>query len=130
MSQSRILVVDDEPIILRVLKEMLEDAGYEAVAARNGDEALQKLYAEAGSFHAVVLDRVMPSKDGMEVLAAIRADSRFGDLPVIMQTAAAKDEEIQQGLAAGVFCYITKPFDEATLIDTVRAAVAAGARRS
>jgi len=123
MSNGKVLTVDDEAIARRLLSEFLEDAGYEVAMASDGEQAMAVLEAEYDRFDAVVLDRVMPRMDGMQVMRAIAADTRFIGLPVIMQTALAEPDEIRAGIEAGAYYYITKPYDEDTLVRVVGAAI-------
>ncbi|MCB1960694.1 MAG: response regulator [Rhodocyclaceae bacterium] len=123
MSNVRILVVDDEPFNLDIIGEYLEDAGYALEMANSGEEAWERLRAPDKAFDLVVLDRMMPGVDGMELLRRIKADGRLGDTPVIMQTAAASPDQVREGLAAGAYYYLTKPFEPDSLQSIVRAAL-------
>jgi CheY-like chemotaxis protein len=122
MSKATILAVDDEAFNLDILTEFLEDDGYEVVGAVDGQDAWEKL-SEGLQPDVVVLDRMMPRMDGMAFLQRIKADDRFRDLPVIMQTAAATHDQVRQGIDAGVFYYLTKPYEEAVLLSLVRSAL-------
>lgn len=119
----RILVVDDEPFNLEILTEHLTDAGYEVVAAEDGQQAWEILQREGDRFDAVLLDRMMPRMDGMEVLARIRQHPEFVALPVIMQTAIGAADSVREGLAAGAYYYLVKPFQRDMLVAIVAAAV-------
>jgi CheY-like chemotaxis protein/anti-sigma regulatory factor (Ser/Thr protein kinase) len=118
----KILVVDDEAFNLDILCEYLEGDGYAVTVAVDGREALDTL-AQIGPVDVMVLDRMMPRMDGMECLSHLKADPRFRDIPVIMQTAAASSEHIRQGIEAGVFYYLTKPYEADVLLSLVRAAL-------
>lgn len=119
-----VLVVDDEVFNLEIISELLEDAGYQVVTAENGADACALLQHEPQKFSSVLLDRMMPEMDGMEVMAFMQRDAQLRQIPVIMQTAKATKTDIEEGLAAGVLFYITKPFNEDTLLDIVDSAVA------
>ncbi len=108
--QPVLLVVDDDPIIQAVITEVLDGLGYELVIAGSGEEAWDKLIAEPDRYDAVLLDRIMPGIDGMEVLRRIKLDPHLKLLPVILQTAASMPEQIAEGLNAGAFYYLSKPF--------------------
>ncbi|MFV0664940.1 response regulator [Denitromonas sp.] len=123
MSQIRILVVDDEPFNLDIISEYLEGAGYLLEMAASGEEAWTLLRNPESHFDLVVLDRMMPGIDGLELLRWIKADRRLADMPVIMQTAAASPEQVREGLAAGAYYYLTKPFEPESLQSIVRAAL-------
>lgn len=122
-SKSRILVVDDEPFNLEILIEYLEDVGYATVSAQNGLIAWNLLQKTPEAFSAILLDRMMPEMDGMELLARVKADPLMKNLPVIMQTAKASNEDILEGLQAGAYYYLTKPFDKDKLLAIVKTAV-------
>ena len=119
-----ILIADDEPFNLEIVSELLEDAGFEAVLIENGVEAWRLLDEGPERFDAVLLDRMMPGMDGLELLGRIKADPRMEELPVILQTARAGKQDVAEGLEAGAFSYLSKPFDKAMLIDVVTRAVA------
>jgi CheY-like chemotaxis protein len=127
MGQARILVVDDEPFNLEIIAEYLADCDYSLVFAKSGEEALAQL--EAGSFDLVVLDRMMPGADGIEVLRAMKASAPLRDIPVVMQTAAATPGQVREGLVAGALYYLTKPFEPESLLAIVRAALCDRSRR-
>jgi CheY-like chemotaxis protein len=122
----RILLVDDEESNLDVLVECLKDEPYELVQAHNGEEALAYLRKDGQDFHAMVLDRMMPGMNGLDLLAHLKADERLQWLPVVMETAAGSPQEIGEGIEAGVFFYLIKPFDQRLLLRIVNAAVEEG----
>ena len=119
-----ILIADDEPFNLEIVSELLEDAGFEPVMIENGGEAWALLDEQPERFDAVLLDRMMPGMDGLELLNRIKADPRLHQLPVILQTARAGKQDVTDGMAAGAFGYLSKPFDKAMLIDVVTRALA------
>ncbi len=121
--KSQILVVDDNPTILHLLSTLLEKEEYLVTKAVNGQEAMKLLGDQPEQFDIILLDRMMPIMDGMEVISAIQADDQLKNIPIIMQTAADKPEEISEGIKAGVFYYLTKPVDRKTLLSVVSAAV-------
>jgi len=125
-NQPRILIVDDDDLNLEVLVECLRDEPYELVQARDGAQALEFLRHDQQGFEAMVLDRMMPGMDGLEVMKQLKADEHFQWLPVVMQTSAASPREICEGIEAGVFFYLTKPFDPQVLRRLVGAAVEEG----
>lgn len=87
MTAKRILIVDDEPDFVAVVRENLEQEGYEVEIAYNGVEAIQKVKANAPD--AIVLDVMMPEKDGYEVCSELKNDDRYADIPIVMLTAVA-----------------------------------------
>ena len=118
-----ILIVDDEPINLEIVCAHLEDNGYNLITATNGEEAWTKIEADPGKFDAIILDRMMPEMDGMQVLANIKKQELLAHVPVIMQTAKAANQEVVEGLEAGAYYYLTKPYDGEVLKTIVRSAV-------
>jgi CheY-like chemotaxis protein len=124
MQSPHLLIVDDEPFNLQIIAEYLEPSDYELVLANSGSEALARLEASgAAPFDLIVLDRMMPGLDGMEVLKRVKEDPRLAAIPVIMQTAAAAPEQVREGLAAGAYYYLTKPFEPDALVTIVRSAL-------
>ena len=122
MSAARLLVVDDEEVNREIIAEYLDGSGYELIMANDGEGALA-LLSGATAFDAVVLDRMMPGIDGLEVLRRIQADPRLRTLPVIMQTAAASREQVAEGLRLGAYYYLTKPYHNDALVAVVRSAL-------
>ena len=123
MNKIKILVVDDEPINLDIIAECLSDEGYELLMEANGTAAWEQLQRPDNAIDVVILDRMMPGLNGIEVLQKIKAESRYKHIPVIMQTALSAPAEVREGLEAGAYYYLTKPFDPGALISIVRAAV-------
>lgn len=124
MAQWRILVVDDEPANLEIIGEVLDDPAYVVSNAINGEIAWQEMVAAALPPHLVVLDRMMPVLDGIELLKRIKADQRFAGIPVIMQSAASSSQQIAEGVAAGAWYYLPKPYAPRDLMAIVHAALA------
>lgn len=123
MSQRRILVVDDEPINLEIIREYLEEARYDLDLVVSADEAWQRL-DDGGVYDLAILDRMMPGMSGIELLKKMKADARFRAIPVIMQTAASAPEQIREGIEAGAYYYLPKPYEAEILAAIVRAALA------
>lgn len=120
---TRILAVDDNPTSLRLLESMLtRDERYHVSTAADGARALQFLHDNPKSVDIILLDRMMPGMDGLEVFEVLKRDPELRKIPVIMQTAADKPEEISEGIQAGVFYYLTKPLNAQTLLSVVAAA--------
>ncbi len=123
MPHPLILVVDDEPLNLEIIAEFLEDDAYRLEFAATGEEAWSLLEVPDSAYDLVVLDRMMPGMNGIELLKRIKADARLAHLPVIMQTAAAAPDQVREGLSAGAYYYLTKPYDPEALQTIVRAAL-------
>lgn len=119
----RLLVVDDEPMNLEIIAEYLDGSGVEHDPASGGEEAWRLLEEHPARYDLIVLDRMMPGLDGMALLRRIKADERFKHLPVVMQTAAASTEQVREGLQAGAYYYLIKPFHADTLLLIIRAAL-------
>ena len=108
-TKKKILVVDDEPDIVRLVEISLKLCNYEVRTAANGKEALEKLQTDRP--HLVLLDIMMPEMSGYEVCQAIRKNPALKDLPVVMLTAKGQKGDAEKGLEAGADDYIIKPFD-------------------
>jgi two-component system, OmpR family, response regulator VicR len=116
---AKIMVVDDEPDLLEVVKLILESDGYQVVTAGGGQEALDKIGKEMPDL--VLLDIIMPKMDGWEVFSRIKGDPKTHDIPVIMLT--AKDQRIDKLIGLHVVRvddYITKPFGRAELLERIK----------
>lgn len=125
MNSAVILVVDDEPLNLDIIEEFLTGKGqpYSVETACDGIDAMEKLEADPNKYDVVLLDRMMPRMSGMEVLEKMSAHSELKYIPVILQTAKVSKEDILEGLKAGAYYYLTKPFTSAILHSVVNTAV-------
>lgn len=123
MSKERVLVVDDEQMNLFLIEEFLAQEELELELHSDPLAAWASLQAPESNFSLVVLDRMMPGLDGIELLQRMKHEARFADIPVIMQTAASSPEQVRAGLAAGAYYYLTKPYEPEALISIVRAAL-------
>ena len=119
---ARILIADDSATIRRLIRGILEYRGYQIVEAANGAEAEQALQREAGALQLAILDLKMPERDGLEVLADLRAreaqSAAASPLPVIILT--AEEDEADHALAAGANRFLLKPFEPVALLQIVR----------
>jgi DNA-binding response OmpR family regulator len=111
---SRILIVEDERHISDGLRFNLEAEGHEAVVASDGEQALNLLLAERRAFDVIVLDVMLPGKDGFTVAAELRAAEQY--VPILMLTARGRPEDVLKGFEAGADDYLPKPFDLAILL--------------
>jgi two-component system, OmpR family, KDP operon response regulator KdpE len=114
----RILVCDDEPQIIRALRVILRDAGYEAVPANNGEEALD--VAAVSPPEAAILDLMLPDIDGVEVTRKLR---EWSDMPIVVLSAAGEEDRKVEALASGADDYVTKPFGPRELVARLEAAL-------
>jgi two-component system KDP operon response regulator KdpE len=115
---TRVLVCDDEPQILRALRVILRDAGYEAVTAASGEEALDRAAVKPPA--AAILDLMLPDIDGVEVTERLR---EWSDMPIIVLSAVSDEEEKVRALEAGADDYVTKPFGPRELVARLQAAL-------
>lgn len=122
-NRASILIVDDEPINLDIICAHLEDENYDLVRATNGHEAWSKLEADPTRYDTIILDRMMPDMDGMQLLNNIKESDELERVPVIMQTAKAATSDVVAGLKAGASYYLTKPYDGEILKSVIRGAV-------
>jgi two-component system KDP operon response regulator KdpE len=118
MSSAKIMVVDDDPQIRRVLRTAFVAQGYEAVDARNGEEALEMLRDE--KVDLVILDVNMPGMSGLDTCRAIRSSS---EIPIVMLTVRDAEADKVEALDAGADDYMTKPFGSPELLARIRAAL-------
>ncbi len=121
MSAGRILVVDDEPQIRRVMRTTLTANGYEVSDARSGDEALEKLSEER--FDLILLDVNMPGVSGLETCRTIRSGRSVSDVAIIMLTVRNAERDKVEALDAGADDYVVKPFSTPELLARIRAAL-------
>ena len=113
---TRVLVCDDEPQILRALRVILRDAGYEAVTAASGEEALDLAAVKPPA--AAILDLMLPDIDGVEVTKRLR---EWSEMPIIVLSAVGEEEAKVRALAAGADDYVTKPFGPPELVARLEA---------
>ncbi len=118
-----VLVVDDEQFNLEIIKEFLSEIDVETVCVESGEQALMKLHDAPLQYSAVLLDRMMPGIDGIEVLIKIKENKNTNRIPVIMQTAKTSKECVLEGLNAGAHYYLSKPYDQQTLVAITSTAI-------
>lgn len=111
---NRILAVDDERHILRLIEVNLRAAGYDVVCAADGVQALAAVATDPPDL--ILLDWAMPELDGLEVLKRLKANPVTAGIPVIMLTAKAQDSDVLKGWESGVDAYLTKPFNPRELL--------------
>jgi two-component system KDP operon response regulator KdpE len=116
VSQERVLVCDDEPQIVRALKVVLRDAGFETIPAETGEEALDR--ASVRPPDAAIIDLILPDIDGVEVCRRLR---EWSSVPIIVLSAVGEEDEKVRALEAGADDYVTKPFGPAELIARLQA---------
>ncbi|MCH7493574.1 response regulator [bacterium] len=116
--KTRVLVVDDDPLNLRLVEAILTPAHYEVILARNGDEAVAALAKQKADI--AILDIMMPGMDGIEVCRRLRTDLGMANLPVVFLTALGDRESRLKAKAAGGNDFLTKPYDEEELLARLR----------
>jgi two-component system alkaline phosphatase synthesis response regulator PhoP len=114
----RILIADDEPNIVVSLEFLMKREGFDVQVAMDGEAALQAIAAQLPDL--ILLDIMLPRKDGFEVCQQIRANPQWQSLKVVMLTAKGRDTEVSKGLALGADAYMTKPFSTKDLVAQVR----------
>jgi DNA-binding response OmpR family regulator len=122
MNSARILIIEDEPALLRGLKDNFETEGYEVRTAQNGERGLEALLHDPPDL--LLLDLMLPKVNGYEICRAARA--RQLDLPIIMLTAKGQEDDIVRGLELGADDYVTKPFSIRELLARVKALLRRG----
>lgn len=121
-NQAHILIVDDEIFNLEIISEYLDD-NYKISTAEDGVIAWKMLEKSPDDFDVILLDRMMPNMNGLEVLAKIKQHPVLQYCPVIFQTAKASVSDIAEGMNAGAYYYLTKPFEEELLLSVIKTAV-------
>lgn len=117
-----ILVVEDDRIERMFVEEQIKDLGHGMVAAENGQQALEKLFAMGDSIDVILMDKMMPVMDGLTAVRRIKEDPNLRRIPIVMITGAASAKDIQEAIDAGVFYYLTKPVNEDVLKSVLSAA--------
>jgi DNA-binding response OmpR family regulator len=116
--QKRILIADDEPNIVVSLEYLMKREGYDVAVAADGEAALAAMAEHAPDL--ILLDIMLPKKDGFEVCQQIRANPAWHAVKVVMLTAKGRDTEMSKGLALGADIYMTKPFSTKDLVAQVK----------
>lgn len=117
----RILLVDDEPNILKMVGKRLEVEGFEVLLATDGRQALTRVELDAPQ--CIILDVMLPQLNGYEVCAKLKQDPRHQHIPIILFSARAQEKDEQLGMACGANAYVRKPFQAQELVGHIRALV-------
>ncbi|MCS6861833.1 MAG: response regulator [Abditibacteriales bacterium] len=125
--QKRILVIDDDPAIVRAITINLQSVGYEALVAHDGADGLRKIVT--GEPDLIILDIMMPEIDGFEVLKMLRDNPTTRHIPVIMLTAFPTDENVARSYGLDTDCFIPKPFEPEVLLLVIQRLLTAAEER-
>jgi len=119
----RILIIEDDPSVLRAISYMLEKEGYQVLTATNGLEGLSKAKGENPDL--LILDVMLPGIDGFEICHRLRAESQIAHLPILMLSAKGQATDRSTGLQVGADEYLTKPVERSVLLSKIEALLAA-----
>ena len=114
----RILVVEDERELVKAIQIRLEQAGYEVMAAYDGQEGLEKAQKEKPDL--IILDLMLPKMDGYKVCGMLKHDGRYVKIPIIMLTARAQDTDEKLGYECGADAFIIKPFKHEAVLAKIK----------
>ena len=117
----RVLLVDDEPSIVKMVGKRLEVEGFDVLMAMDGQEGLKKAQAEQPD--VIILDLMLPKLNGYEVCTMLKQDARYQKIPIVMFSAKAQEKDEKLGRECGANAYIRKPFKAQELLDQIRALV-------
>lgn len=123
----KILIVDDEPNIVLSLEFLMRREGHAVITASDGQQALDQLSEDRPDL--MILDVMMPRKNGFEVCGEVRADPTFAYMPILMLSAKGREAEMNKGLSLGANAYITKPFSTHDLVEKVNELLMSSATR-
>jgi CheY-like chemotaxis protein len=121
MADKHILVVDDDPNILALIKTILSQKNYRVSTASNGEIAVSLLKQD--KFHAIITDAVMPLMDGNALAQTVKSDPQLKDLPIIMITASKEANLIKKSFSSGCVLFLPKPFTASSLLSLVQLVV-------
>lgn len=118
MQAKKILLVDDETELVKAMQIRLKQAGYETLVAYDGKEGLEKAHKEKPDL--IILDLMLPKMDGYKVCGLLKADTRYGKIPIIIFTARAQESDIEMGQEMGADAYMTKPCEYQALLSKIK----------
>lgn len=114
----KILLVDDEPELVFLIQDQLQSSGYEVSTAEDGQTGLEKARSEKPDL--ILLDLMLPKLDGHKICGLLKKDTRYADIPIIMLTAKAREEDVALAHELGADAYFTKPFQVEILIGKIQ----------
>lgn len=118
MIRKKVLVVDDDPNLIKALTVVLKKEGYDIDTAMDGEEAMEKV--QKASPKVMFLDIMMPKKDGFEVCQEVKGSPKTSDTYIIMLSAKAQEEDVKKGIDVGADEYITKPYSIKQILEKVQ----------
>jgi DNA-binding response OmpR family regulator len=121
MPPDKVLLVEDDPVILRLLEVNFDLEGFDVVVAHDGAEGIDLARSERPDL--VISDIMMPNVSGLELVAALKGDGATAAIPIILLSAKAQSADVKAGMEAGADDYVTKPFEPLELVDRVRALI-------
>ena len=127
MPDSTVLVVDDDPVILKLLEVNFEMEGFTVLVAHDGEEGIE--VARQDRPDVIVSDIMMPKRSGLELVTELKGDPDTSDIPIILLSAKAQNADVRSGLDSGADDYVTKPFEPLDLVDRVNRLLEARASR-
>ncbi len=119
----RILLVDDEPSIVKMVGKRLEVEGFDVLVAMDGQEGLMKAQSEHPDL--IILDLMLPKLNGYEVCTMLKQDTRYQKIPIVLFTAKAQDKDEKLGMECGANAYVRKPFRATELLEKIHSLIAA-----
>ncbi len=118
MSPKKIVIVEDDPMIMLSLQFLMKQKGYQPHLAKSGEEALELI--EAVHPDLILMDVMLPNRSGVEICQLLRAKEAFQQTKIVLLTAKDREADIQKGMDAGANAYVTKPFSTVELTNTVQ----------
>jgi len=115
--QKKILIVDDEPHILKMVENRLKFSGYETITAQDGNEGLKK--AQEQKPHLILLDILMPGMNGFQTLKKLKEQEDTRNIPVIILTAKGQPQDVEEAINLGASDYVVKPFTPIVLLEKI-----------
>lgn len=122
----RILLVDDEPSIIKMVSKRLEVEGFEVMMAMDGQEALDKAHSEKPDL--IILDLMLPKLNGYEVCSMLKQEAQYRAIPIMLFTAKAQDKDEKSGMMCGANAYLRKPFQAQQLLEQIRSLISKAAQ--
>lgn len=124
-----IVAADDDEMSLELMVHSLEHAGYKTTGFSKGDLLYEFVQRHANDTDVVILDKIMPDLDGVEILKRMKADQNLKNIPVIIQTGDVGLQQMQESIDAGAYYYLTKPYEPSAMVSLVKAASRSGRQR-